>query len=203
MAQELNLLSMFQTVSGALAENQTSLNKADTHNGDHGDNMVQIFNLVTKAIGEKSKASPSAQLQNAGKLLQNQKSGSAQVYAEGLLEAASTFKDKSLTTDTVMTLVQTLLGGGNAAQTGQDSGLAGMLGGLLGGGEGDDSLDAGDLLNAGLAFFSAKNRGDSNTEALIEAVISASPLGEVPHRAQSSQVVVSTILENLGSFVNQ
>ena len=203
MAQELNLLSLFQTVSGALAENKTSLNKADTHNGDHGDNMVQIFNLVSEAVGDKSKSSPAAQLLNAGTLLKKQKSGSAKVYAEGLLEAASTFEDKSVTTDTVMTLVQTLLGGGNAAQTGQDSCIAGMLGGLLGGGEGDDGLDAGDLLNAGLAFFSAKNRGDSNTEALIEAVISASPLGEVPHRAQSSQVVVSTILENLGSFVTQ
>ncbi|MEN8240926.1 MAG: hypothetical protein ABFS17_03305 [Chloroflexota bacterium] len=203
MSQQLNLLSMFQTVSGALSENQASLNKADSHNGDHGDNMVQIFNLVTQAVGDKSKASPADQLLNAGELLMKQKSGSAQVYSKGLLEAADTFQDKSITTDTVMTLVQTLLGGGNAAQTSQDSPIAGMLGGLLGGdAEGDAGLDAGDLLSAGLAFLSAKNRGDSTTEALIEAVISASPLGEVSHRAQSSQVVVSTILENLGSFVN-
>lgn len=199
MAQKLDLLSLFQTVSGALSDNKESLNKADTHNGDHGDNMVQIFNLVSEAVGKKSKASPSAQLEQAGKALKKQKSGSAQVYAEGLLEAANTFQDSSITTDDAMTLVQTLLGGGKAGETAKDSSLTDMLGGFLGG---EDGLDAGDLLNAGLAFLSAKNRGDSTSEALIEAVISSSPLGEVPHRAQSSQVVVSTILENLGSFVN-
>lgn len=117
------------------------------------------------------------------------------------MEAASTFEDKSITTENAMTLVQTLLGGGNAGST-DTSSIGSLLGGLLGGGEeGDSKLDAGDLLNAGLTFLSAKNRGESNTEALIEAVISASPLGETSHRAQSSEVVISTILENLGSFV--
>jgi hypothetical protein len=203
MTQNLDLFSMFQTVAGALEENKDSLNKADSYNGDHGDNMAQIFNLVTQAVGEKSSKSPSTQLQHAGELLKGQKSGSAQVYAEGLLEAASTFQDQSITADSVMPLLQTLMGGGTAQQTSQDAGgLGGLLGGLLGGDqEGDAGIDAGDLLNAGLAFLSAKNRGDSTTEALIEAVISASPLGEVPHRAQSSQVVASTILDNLGSFL--
>jgi hypothetical protein len=200
VAQQLDLGSLFQTVTSALKENQDSLNTADTYNGDHGDNMVKIFNLVTDAVGEKSKSSVSSQLQHAGKVLKKQKSGSAKVYAEGLLEAASTFKDKSITTDDAMTLVQTLLGGGSAGEKAESGSLTDMIGGLLGGDEGD-GLDAGDLLNAGLAFLSAKNRGESTSEALIEAVTSASPLGEVPHRAQSSQVVVSTILENLGSFV--
>jgi hypothetical protein len=198
VAQKLDLFSLFQTVAGALTENQESLNKADSYNGDHGDNMVDIFNLVTEAVGEKGKSAPSSQLKHAGKALKKQSSGSAQVYAEGLLEAADTFQDSSITTDDAMTLVQTLLGGGKAGETAKDGSLTDMLGGFLGG---EDGLDAGDLLNAGLAFLSAKNRGESTSEALIEAVISASPLGEVPHRAQSSQVVVSTILENLGSFV--
>jgi len=201
VADQLDLLSLFQTVAGALEDNQDSLNKADTHNGDHGDNMVEIFNLVANAVGEKSSSSPSDQLKSAGKALKKTKSGSAQVYADGLFEAADTFQDQPITTDNAMTLVQTLLGGGTAASSGADSNLMGMLGGMLGGE--DDQLDAGDLLNAGLAFLSAKNRGDSTSEALIQAVISNSPLGEVPHRAESSQVVISTILENLGSFVNK
>lgn len=204
MPQNLDLFSMFQSVAGALEKNKDSLNKADSHNGDHGDNMTQIFNLVTKAIGDKSEQSPSVQLEHAGELLKKQKSGSAQVYANGFLEAASTFQDQSITADSVMPLVQTLLGGGTATQTSQDSGLGGLLGGLIGGNQGSDSgIDAGDLLNAGMAFLSAKNRGESTSEAFIEAVISASPLGEVPHRAQSSQVVASTILDNLGSFIKK
>jgi hypothetical protein len=201
VADQLDLLSLFQTVAGALEDNQDSLNKADTHNGDHGDNMVEIFNMVANAVGEKSKGSASAQLKSAGKALKKTKSGSAQVYADGFLEAANTFEDQPITTDNAMALIQTLMGGGSAGTSSSGSGLVDMLGGMLGGE--DDKLDAGDLLNAGLAFLSAKERGGSTSEALIEAVISNSPLGEVPHRAQSSQVVVSTILENLGSFVNK
>ena len=37
----IDLLSLFNNVSGVLQKNKTTLNKADDHNGDHGDNMVQ------------------------------------------------------------------------------------------------------------------------------------------------------------------
>lgn len=202
MAQKLDLLALFQTVASALEDNQESLNKADSYNGDHGDNMVKIFNLVTEAVGEKAGSSPADQLEHAGKLLTRQNSGSAKVYADGLLEASKTFEDRSITVEDAMTLVQTLLGGGNAGDAAKTGSLTEMLGDFLDGDDGE-GLDAGDLLNAGLAFFSAKNRGESTSQALIEAVTSASPLGEVPHRAQSSQVVVSTILENLDSFTRK
>ena len=80
MAGNLDLLSMFEAVTSSLSENKTELNKADEHNGNHGDNMVDIFSMVTSAFGKKKSGSLADQLGYAGKLLGKEKSGSAQVY---------------------------------------------------------------------------------------------------------------------------
>jgi len=83
-----------------------------------------------------------------------------------------------------------------------------LFGSLLGGLTGmqptdqptDSNLDIGDLLNAGMAFMDAKERGGSNTEAIVNTLISASPLGQSTHRSQSGAVVANTILQVLGSM---
>jgi hypothetical protein len=43
----------------------------------------------------------------------------------------------------------------------------------------------------------AKESGDSNLEAGIDALISASKMGETPHRAQSSKLVADVLLQTL------
>ena len=83
-----------------------------------------------------------------------------------------------------------------------------MLGALLGGLTGqssqgqakDDGLDLGDLLNAGMAFMNAKQQGDSNAEAAIDALMSASPLGQSSHRKESGAMVANTLMQVLGSM---
>ena len=75
----IDLLSLFNNVSGVLQKNKTSLNKADDHNGDHGDNMVQTFEMITQAMKEKSGADPADQLAYASQLLRKSKSGSAKL----------------------------------------------------------------------------------------------------------------------------
>ncbi len=42
MSNQVDLLSLFNAVTGTLKENKTALNKADEYNGNHGDNMVEI-----------------------------------------------------------------------------------------------------------------------------------------------------------------
>jgi hypothetical protein len=42
-----------------------------------------------------------------------------------------------------------------------------------------------------------KQSGDSNLEAVMDAVISASKMGETPHRAQSSKLVADGLLQTL------
>jgi hypothetical protein len=110
----LDLGKLFQTVMGTLAKNKESLNNADTSNHDHGDNMVNTFELITRAMKEKKDANPSDQFAYAAELLRQQKSGSAQLYAKGLSQASQQFQGQQVTSDNAMTLVQTLLGIGEA-----------------------------------------------------------------------------------------
>jgi hypothetical protein len=201
MSSAVDLLSLFQAVSGTLQENRTDLNKADTHNNDHGDNMVEIFELITQAMGEMQSAEPAEQLAHASKLLQEKQSGSAQMYSKGLSQAAQQFQGQQITSENAALLLQILLGGGEAPMESSAPGdmLGSLLSGLTGGSQGDDeALDAGDLLNAGLAFMQSKQRGESNLDALMDAIVSASSMAEVPHRAQSSKLVADTLFSLLG-----
>lgn len=198
MGNQLDLLSLFGAVTGTLEENKSALNQADTYNGDHGDNMVKIFKMVTVAILDKKDSDVSTQLAAVSDRLGDLKSGSAQEYAKGFATAAEEFKGSGLTADSVLPLLQSLFGGGAAPDT--DSSFQGMLSGFLGGDDG--KINAGDLLSAGMSFFSAKNRGKNTQEALIEALIAQSAFGESPHRTQSSSLVASTIFDMLGSLNN-
>lgn len=141
-----------------------------------------------------------------------------------------------MTSDNAMTLVQSLLGGGqqSAAQGGDllgallgggqqsaPQGSADLLGALLGGGQsapqggadllgallgggqttqssggqGQDGLDIGDVLNAGMTFMNAKQQGQGNLQAALSAVMAAGPMSQKPHRQQSGQVVGNALLQ--------
>ena len=202
----MDLAQLFGVAAQALASNQAALNKADTNNGDHGDNMVQIFNLVTQALASQAKATPTEQLAHASQVLsQKATSGSSQVYVQGLDQAAKQLQgQKTLTAENALTLVQTLLGGEQAAGTGAD-----LLGALMGGStpsgaQGtDDGLDVGDLLNAGLAFMSAKGQGQDNLQALMSALVSNGPLGQRSHRQQSGEIVANALLQAIASATSK
>lgn len=233
-SKSIDLGKLFGTVAKTLAQNQTQLNSADTYNHDHGDNMVQIFEVITQAMKEKQNASPADQLAYASQLLRaKSQSGSAQLYAEGLSDAATQFQGaKSINPNTAMTLIQTLLGAQGSVQTsGGGSGdmigsllgglmgaqqpeqpqanssgdmLGSLLGGLMGGGEttpaqgqpaGDGKIDIGDLLNAGMAFAQTKQTGGSNLDAILNAVVSSSKMGDSAHRSQSGALVANTLMQ--------
>lgn len=203
----IDLAKMFGSVAQAMLENQGNLNGADTYNHDHGDNMVQIFNTITKAIQEKPTATAAAQLGNASAALaRNTSSGSAKLYSEGLKDAASQFAgQKSLTATDAMRLVQLLLGSTNAAQTptgsaGTSAGadvLGSLLGNLSGGqtqNSGDSSIDMGDILSAGMAFFQAKQSGQSTLDAALNALVSSSKVANQDYRAQSATLVANALV---------
>ena len=95
--QQVNLAKVFKTVATALDSNRSTLNQADSYNHDHGDNMVEIFNLIAGAMKEKKTASPAEQLAYASSLLGQKPSGSAKYYAGGLAQAAQQFAGKSVT----------------------------------------------------------------------------------------------------------
>lgn len=205
----MDLAALFGVAAQALAANQGNLNQADAENHNHGDNMVQTFNMITQALGSQHGASPAQQLSHASQYVsQHSTSGSGQVYAQGLAQAAQQFQgQKQVTPDNAMMLIQSLLGGGQPVQ--QQSGGADLLGSLLGGLAGqpsqasqqqNDGIDLGDVLNAGMAFMNAKNQGKDNLQAGLSALMAAGPLGQSSHRQQSGQVVGNALLQAVSAM---
>ncbi|MBN1266264.1 MAG: hypothetical protein JXA25_12280 [Anaerolineales bacterium] len=199
MANNVALDKVFQTVASALNSNKEKLNQADTYNQDHGDHMVEIFEVITQAMQEKKGAEPADQLAYASDLLrQRSQSGSAKMYAQNLQQAASRFKGQQITSDNGLQLIESLLGTQTDTQQQAGGGLGSLLGGLLGGANQDQSgLGADDLLSAGMAFLSSKQQGDSNMEAILDAVVKTSSAGQSEHRAQSGSIVANTLLQAL------
>ena len=227
---QIDLFSLFNQVTKTMQDSKTSLNKADTYNHDHGDHMVEIFEVITQAMKEKKNADPADQLEYAASLLRDQaKSGSGKLYAQGVNEAAKQMEGKDLNAGSIMSMLQTILGAGEApaskpaasgdmlgsllgslvggGQTGaQNDGLdlGDLLGSLTGTGSADEQsgLDLGDLLGAGMSYLSAKQGGKSNLEALTGALVSGSQMASSPYREQSSQLVTSTMLKALTSMLS-
>lgn len=218
-----DLSTLFNVATQVLTANQSALNQADTENQNHGDNMVQTFNMITQALASQQGTAPSNQLQHASQYVaQHGTSGSSQVYAQGLAQAAQQFQGQNaVTPDNAMMLVQSLFGGGQQAssQSGAD-----ILGSLLGGGQsasqpqaGSDllgslmgsqqgqsaGLDMGDLLNAGMAFMNAKQQGQDNMQAALSALMAAGPMGQKPHRQQSGQLVANALLQAISGMTNR
>lgn len=148
----VDLASMFGAAAQALAANQSSLNQADADNHNHGDNMVQAFNMISQVMGKQQGASPSQQLNQASQYLaQNGNSGSAHVYSQGLAQAAQQLQGQSaVTPDNAMLLIQGLLGGAQGPQQPAQQQGGDLMSALLGGGgQGQASQGgAGDLLGA-------------------------------------------------------
>jgi hypothetical protein len=205
-----DLSALFNLATQALAANQSSLNQADTENQNHGDNMVQAFNMISQAMASQRGAPPSQQLQHASEYLaQNATSGSGQIYAQGLAQAAQQFQGQSaITPDNAMTLIQSLLAGGQ--QSASQGGGADLLGSLLGGQQGQlnsgaqpEGLDLGALLSAGMTFMSAKQQGQDNVQAALTALMSAGPMAQKPHRQQSGQLVANTLLQAIAAMAKR
>ncbi len=212
--KSIDLGNLFQSVTGTLQKNKKQLNAADEENHDHGDNMVDTFEVITQAMKEKADADPADQLAYASQLLRQKKSGSAQVYASGLEEASREFQGKQVNQGNAMSLIQALMGGGQPApqvqQQQSGGGLGGLLGSLLGGGQQpetqqqqDQGLDMGDLLQAGMAFMGTKARGGSNIEAIVNAVVSNSAMANNSHRSQSGSLVANTLLQTIAGMVGR
>ena len=194
MSSNVDIVKLFSAVAETMVENQSSLNKADEYNQDHGDHMVDIFKMITGAVQEAPKNDLAKGLATASKVLTEKPSGSADMYSKGLAQAAEYFQDQDLDASQLLPLLQTMLGGGEASVS---KGAGGLLDSLVGSLGGEDGLDLGDILSAGAAFMQSKEEGDSNLEAAVDAVISASKMGETPHRAQSSKLVADTLLQTL------
>jgi hypothetical protein len=194
--------------------------------GDNMVEIFGVINQAIGAKRDKKPAEQLAYASQL--LEQRSQSGSAKIYASGLSQASQQFKGKTVTPDNMSMLLQSLLGGQAPGQQSPNTaadllgslmgGVAGgqaagsqpastptdLLGGLLGGAVGSQStssqpgLDMGDILNAGMAFMSSQQQGDSGVQSAIKAFVAATQAGQKPHRAQSGELVANTIIQLLG-----
>ena len=163
----IDLASLFKQVSKAVAQNQDSLNEADTYNHDHGDHMVEIFEVITQAMKDKKSAEPADQLEYAAKLLREKSSsGSATLYADGLKNAAKQVTGKDLDAGSVVSILQSVLGASTETKS-TSSGTGDILGSLLGQLAGSASetttngSDSGDMLGSLLGQLTGSSSSDS------------------------------------------
>jgi len=108
MRIELPLL--FKEVSLVMLKNQAALNLADLKNHNHGDHMVQIFQLASRAAEEKRSLPLHEAMQYAAQLLKAQEqNGSAQVYSSGLSCFAEQFHKHDISLDELVDYVHGIL----------------------------------------------------------------------------------------------
>lgn len=199
----LDLSALFGAAGQALADNQGTLNQADLQNGNHGDNMVQIFNMISQTMAQDQGASPSQQLNHASQYVaQHANSGSAQVYSQGLAQAAQQLHGQAVVTPSnAGTLITALLGGGaqpagggaadligslltGASQpsaSNQPAGgdMADLLGGLLGAGMSEQAPAAGQAAGGGMADLLGGLLGGGAQQAQPQAQDNGIDIGDV------------------------
>jgi hypothetical protein len=125
--------NIFKMVTQNLVQNKQTLNQADEQNHDHGTNMVQTFQTITNALTQHKDSPPSDALRYAAEQVSKEsKSGSGQLYAQGLQQAAQQMQGQQLTQQSAMQILQTLISGGQA-QPAQPAAGGDMLSQLLGG----------------------------------------------------------------------
>ncbi len=214
----LALAPVFAAVGQALLENRDRLNQSDPVNGNHGDHVVEIFQIATQAAAEKPEASLAESLDNAAARLEVlQDNASAQIYARGLRQIAEQTRIHQVSLEELAATIQEALRDEKSARAFEQASMATartgevmkcLLSGLAGwnrleeGKPGSpDPLDLGAMLEFGMAYIQAKNRanehGGERAGILADAAASASPLGKYPHRYESGVIAIQALLKAL------
>ena len=205
-----SLAPLFQAVGEVLRQNQSALNQADPVNGNHGDHMVEIFQIAANAAQEKQSASLADAMAYAAGLLEAQSSnGSAKVYAHGLRQMAEQMRRYDISLDELIAYVQKVLREEKGAGQPDEPGLArsgevlkALVAGLANWGQVEEGkvasgspLDVGVLFEFGMAYWQAKQRGGERARVLADAAASVSPLSKVSHRYESGKLAIRALLQ--------
>jgi hypothetical protein len=180
---KVDLAKLFKTVATTMASNREQLNQADAQNHDHGDNMVEVFNLISQTMRSQRRAAPAEQLMQASRVLSGTQSGSEgmRVYnglrpVPGQVLTPENARAGQLLMGASQQEVPPLLPDRAA---GRPLGLCGQPSlnapaaasrPTASAGAAPTGLDLGSLLNAGMAFMNAKQGGGSDLSSLAQAL---------------------------------
>lgn len=214
--KKVDLAEIFDGVTRSLIEDQQTINQADQVNHSHGDHMVQTFQTITHALEQKKDRPDSEALAYASRqVAKTATSDSARLYAQNLQQASVQFKGKQVDEKGALELLQTLIGGGQAApsqqpqQTGSDDLLGSLLGGLGGGNapaqqpqqSGSDDL-LGSLLD-GLAGGDSSPKPSqptqqADTSDLLGSLLSGMGGGEASQQPSGGSDLFGALLGGMG-----
>ncbi len=212
MIINLDISHLFQAALNELIARRSELNQMDLTNQDHGDHMVQIFQAAVQAAQEKGAADLSATMEYASQLLlQFPENGSARLYSHGLACLAAELRKRNINLDDLAPYINDYLQGAPGFRSDAPGSSADVLKALLSAlaewerleGQqpgADGGLNLGYLLGIGMAYMQAKAQGGDKLQVLAETIVSASPIGRVPHRRSSGLTVVRTILQEMGKM---
>jgi hypothetical protein len=209
------LARVFQAAVDALSQQQETLNLADPTNANHGDHMLEIFQVAVQAVQSMSLSNLPDTLERASRLLaQLENNASAQVYAHGLEQFGKAFRRNQIEFGDLAGYIQHILpenpagcatGGQAAAASRVDRGaevLKALVSGLAAWGQvengenpSEKGMDMGYLFELGMIYMQAKSRGGSRLEMLSEAAANGSPLSRVPYRLQSGKLAFHALLQ--------
>ncbi len=164
--QNLNLAQLFQRVAQTLNQKREDLNAADTYNHDHGDHVIEVFELLTQVAKEYPGADAGELLERASQRLKEKPHGTAQTYAQNLSQGAQRLRGQPVTQQSLPLLIQALLGTAapqQSAQAPSGGGLTDLLGALMGGAaaQGQGSGTAADPLGGLLGALMGGAAGES------------------------------------------
>jgi hypothetical protein len=210
--QGLALASIFLAVETALQENREALNRCDLVSANHGDNMVDVFQIATRTVAELGSDNLSEAM--AGAADQLKKAGDndiAQIYAHGLAEISDQLRINDVSLQNLIATIKSFLGDDdngisshkdseNEARTGIV--LKSLLAGLADWNRVEESqeksdhpLDFGALVGIGMAYMQAKRRNQERIDILADAAASASPLVKDPCHYQSGVIAIKALLQ--------
>jgi hypothetical protein len=205
-----SLAPLFQAVGEVLRQSQPALNQADSLNGNHGDHMVEIFQIAAQAAQEKQAAGVAEAMAYAAGLLEALTgNGSAKMYAHGLRQLAEQLRHYDISLDELVAYVQKVLREEKISGQTADPGLArsgevlkALLAGLVSWGQVEEGktpssipLDMGALFEFGMAYWQARQRGGERAAVLADAAASVSPLSKVPQRYESGKLAIQALLQ--------
>jgi dihydroxyacetone kinase-like protein len=152
------LADLFGSVTNNLERQRGYFNDLDRvgGNGNHGDNVVDNFRLITESLRRDHELEAREQLQRAADTLQhNGRGATANLYAEGLRDAARRVPaGNQIDLQSLMPLLQGLLTGvsqNTQAQPGQGTLLDALLPGIQ-------------------SYLGARQAGQSNGQAMMNAL---------------------------------
>jgi len=213
----IDLGSLFDAALKTVTANRQKINKMDSEQGNHGDNMANNLKIITDALANRSEESPADALQHASEELQAcGQSSSSQYYADGLSQAAEKLQGKDqLEQSDVLSIIQSLMGAVPAQRSTQQVNtgesilqqVAGLATKQQPKAASQKGPDLGSLLSAALpaamAMMEAKQSGADPTSAAFSALIrglvggQVNPLQANTPRAAAGGLVAQSLLKAL------